>query len=95
MARQYHVVFEDDEWAVRLGPRGEVVFTHEYMRPAEREAKRLARVFDRGVVVLSNHHARDADVVRLDVHLQGKTEQHAGFQSWSACSARRPFSSRE
>ena len=51
MARRYHVVFEDDEWKVRLGPMGEVVFTHEYMRPAEREAKRLGRVFDRGVIV--------------------------------------------
>jgi hypothetical protein len=51
MARRYHVAYEDDEWEVRLGPMGEVVFAHEYMRPAEREAKRLARVFDRGVVV--------------------------------------------
>ena len=51
MARRYHVVYEDDEWEVRLGPMGEAVFTHDYMRPAEREAKRLARVFDRGVVV--------------------------------------------
>ena len=41
----------DDEWKVRLGPMGEAVFTHDYMRPAEREAKRLARVFDRGVIV--------------------------------------------
>ena len=51
MARRYYVVYEDDEWEVRLGPMGEVVFTHDYMRPAEREAKRLARVFDRGVIV--------------------------------------------
>ena len=51
MARRYHVVYEDDEWKVRLGPMGEAVFTHDYMRPAEREARRLARVFDRGVVV--------------------------------------------
>ena len=51
MARRYYVVYEDDEWEVRLGPMGEAVFTHNHMRPAEREAKRLARVFDRGVVV--------------------------------------------
>ena len=51
MARRYYVVYEDDEWKVRLGPMGEAVFTHDYMRPAEREAKRLARVFNRGVVV--------------------------------------------
>ena len=51
MARRYYVVYEDDEWKVRLGPMGEAVFTHDYMRPAEREAKRLARVFDRGIVV--------------------------------------------
>ena len=51
MAQRYYVVYEDDEWKVRLGPMGEAVFTHDYMRPAEREAKRLARVFNRGVVV--------------------------------------------
>ena len=51
MARRYHVAYEDDEWEVTLGPMGEVVFTHDHMRPAEREAKRLARVFGRGIVV--------------------------------------------
>ena len=51
MARRYYVVYKDDEWEARLGPTGEAVFTHDYMRPAEREAKRLARVFDRGVIV--------------------------------------------
>ena len=51
MVRRYHVVHEDDRWEVRFGPAGEVLFTHDYMRPAEREAERLARVFNRGLVV--------------------------------------------
>ncbi|PSQ40821.1 hypothetical protein BRD14_07675 [Halobacteriales archaeon SW_5_68_122] len=37
---------------------------------------------------------RDADVARLDGNLRN-IEQRAGFQSWSACSARRPFSPRK
>ena len=51
VVQEYYVVHEDDRWEVRLGPAGEVLFTHDYMRPAEREAERLARVFNRGLVV--------------------------------------------
>jgi hypothetical protein len=51
MTRNYYVIHEDEEWKVKL-ERGRVVSSgHRKLSGAKREAKRLARKNNRGVVV--------------------------------------------
>jgi len=48
--RDYYVIKEDGTWKVKL-ERGRVLSTHSTQKAAKREAKRLARNNDRGIVV--------------------------------------------
>ena len=51
MARNYYVIFEDDEWKVKL-ERGAVVSAgHRTQKGAKRKAEKLARKNNRGVTV--------------------------------------------
>ena len=50
MTRDYYVIKEDGTWKVKL-ERGRVLSTHRSQKAAKREAKRLARNNERGIVV--------------------------------------------
>jgi len=50
VSRNYYVIREDGEWKVKL-ERGRVVSRHRKQKAAKREAKRLARRYNRGVTV--------------------------------------------
>jgi len=51
MSKNYYVIYEDDEWKVKL-EKGRVVSSgHRKKSAAKREAKRLARKNNRGVTI--------------------------------------------
>jgi len=50
MARDYYVIKEGGQWKVKL-EAGRVVSVHRTQKAAKREAKRLARNYNRGVTV--------------------------------------------
>lgn len=51
MTRNYYVIFEDDQWKVKL-EKGRVVSAgHRKMKAAKRKAEKLARKNGRGVTV--------------------------------------------
>jgi protein-L-isoaspartate O-methyltransferase len=50
MGRNYYVIKENGKWKVKL-ERGRVVSIHRKQKAAKREAKRLARRYNRGVTV--------------------------------------------
>jgi hypothetical protein len=49
--RNYYVIYEDDEWKVKLEQGRVVSANHRTQSGAKREATRLARRNNRGVVV--------------------------------------------
>lgn len=51
MARNYYVIFEDDEWKVKLEKGPIVSANHRTQSGAKREAERLARANNRGITV--------------------------------------------
>jgi len=50
-AGDYYVIYEGDEWKVKLGGGQVLSAGHQTMQSAKREAERLGRNNDRGVVV--------------------------------------------
>lgn len=51
MSRNYYVIFEDEQWKVKLEKGAVVSANHRTMQGAKREAERLARKNGRGVTV--------------------------------------------
>ena len=51
MARNYYVIFEDDEWKVKLERGAVVSANHRTQKGAKRKAEKLARKNNRGVTV--------------------------------------------
>jgi hypothetical protein len=49
--RNYYVIFEDDQWKVKLERGAIVSANHRTQKAAKRKAKQLARRNDRGVTV--------------------------------------------
>jgi len=50
MTRDYYVIKEGGQWKVKL-EAGRVISTHRSQKAAKRNAKRLARKYNRGVTV--------------------------------------------
>jgi hypothetical protein len=51
MGRNYYVIFEDDEWKVKLEQGRVVSANHRTQKGAKRKAEKLARKNNRGVTV--------------------------------------------
>jgi hypothetical protein len=51
MARNYYVIYEDDQWKVKLEKGSVVSSNHRKQSAAKRKAKQLAKRNNRGVVV--------------------------------------------
>jgi len=51
MARNYYVIFEDDEWKVKLERGAVVSANHRTQKGAKRKAEKLARKNNRGITV--------------------------------------------
>ena len=51
MTRNYYVIYEDDQWKVKLEKGRVVSANHRKQSAAKRKAKRLARKNNRGVTV--------------------------------------------
>ena len=51
MARDYYVIFEDDEWKVKLERGAVVSANHRTQKGAKRKAEKLARKNNRGITV--------------------------------------------
>ena len=51
MARNYYVIFDDDEWKVKLERGAVVSANHRTQKGAKRKAEKLARKNNRGITV--------------------------------------------
>jgi hypothetical protein len=51
MTRNYYVIYEDDQWKVKLEKGAVVSAGHRKQKAAKRKAKKLARKNNRGVTV--------------------------------------------
>jgi hypothetical protein len=51
MARNYYVIFEDDQWKVKLERGAVVSANHRTQKGAKRKAEKLARKNNRGITV--------------------------------------------
>lgn len=51
MARNYYVIYEDDQWKVKLERGAVVSANHRTQKGAKRKAEKLARKNNRGITV--------------------------------------------